>query len=196
MQALSRTPRTQQERSERTRHRLLAVGRAIFVREGYAGASTPRIVGAAGITRGALYHHFADKRALFQAVVEREASAVSEAIAAATPPGLDPRRALLAGGRAYFEAMAVEGRTRLLLVEGPAVLGREVLQALDERYGARSLQEGLRAALPRDRRASAEALALLLSAAYDRAALAIADGAPPGPIQRAMETLVARAIGP
>lgn len=195
MQAPPRTPRTQQERSERTRRRLLEVGRALFVKEGFPAASTPRIVAEAGITRGALYHHFADKRALFQAVVEREAAMVADAIEAAARPDLDPRRALLTGGRAFFEAMAVEGRTRLLLVDGPAVLGREAIQALDERYGARTLREGLRAALPRDRRASADALALLLSAAYDRAALSIADGAPPGPIRRAMEVLVERAIG-
>src|SRR5690606_256195 len=129
--------RSNDERTQATRAALLAAARDCFVRDGYAGTSTPAIVAAAGITRGALYHHFADKKDLFRHVVEQEARAVADAIEAALPVAGIPaagvpaddvraREALMVGSIAYFDAMAVSGRTRLLLREGPAVLGPEI----------------------------------------------------------------------
>ncbi len=170
-------PRRQQARTEATRLALLDAARAQFVARGHAGASTPAIVEAAAVTRGALYHHFDDKRALFHAVLAREAEAVADDIARATPPGLSPRAALEAGSRAYLASMATPGRTRLLLVEGPAVLGPGAVEALDAANAARALRDGLEEVLvgmPGDR---LDAIASLLSAAFDRAALDIEAGA-------------------
>lgn len=158
---------------------LVAAARALFVEKGYAETGTPEIVAAAGVTRGALYHHFTDKQALFQAVVEAEAEAVELEIERAAPDDLPAREALLRGGDAYLAAMELPGRTRLLLIDGPAVLGRAGMDAIDGRHATRSLRAGIlfavrAGALPAD--LPVEAATMLLSSAFDRAALAIEAG--------------------
>lgn len=82
---------------------LLDAARELFVRHGYAETATPSIVARARITRGALYHHFADKRALFRAVVEDEARAVARHIEDTTRTEQDPLGALLTGSDAYLK---------------------------------------------------------------------------------------------
>ena len=173
--------RSNRDRTEATRGDLIAAARKLFTEKSYAETGTPEIVAAAGVTRGALYHHFADKQALFAAVVEQEAAAVANEIEVAAPATLDAREALLAGSDAYLAAMRAPGRTRLLLLDGPAVLGRAAMDAIDNRHGNRELREGLLAAM-RDRtmqRLPAEALTALLAAAFDRAALAVEAGGSP-----------------
>ncbi|NLS19448.1 TetR/AcrR family transcriptional regulator [Rhizobium sp. P40RR-XXII] len=170
--------RSNRERTEKTKAALIAAARALFVEKGYAETSTPEIVAAAGITRGALYHHFEDKRALFRAVVREEALAVTRAIEQATPEQLAPRNALIAGSNAYLDAMRVTGRTRLLLIEGPTVLGLAEMKQLDEETTTLTLKQGLEAALGHGHGPDTpvEALADILSAAFDRAALAVDAG--------------------
>lgn len=189
-------PRTNRERTETTRGALLAAARALFVEKGYADTSTPEIVAAAGITRGALYHHFEDKRALFRAVLEEEARAVADEIERAAPATRSPHKALITGSEAYLDAMTVAGRTRLLLVDGPAVLGAGESLALDQAHAGRTLREGLAAALgPRIAPPlTVDALATLLSAAFDRAALAIDAGDDPAAIRAAMVRLIERTV--
>lgn len=172
------SPRSNSQRTERTRAALIDAARALFITHGYADTSTPDIVSAAGVTRGALYHHFADKQALFRAVVEREARAVAEDIDRDAPDSLSPRDALLQGSDAFLEAMSVAGRTRLLLLDGPAVLGRAEMDAIDNANGARTLREGLSAAMAAGAMESlpVDAVAALLSASFDRAALGIGAG--------------------
>ncbi|MVA97059.1 TetR family transcriptional regulator [Nitratireductor sp. CAU 1489] len=174
--------RSNRERSEATRAQLVAAARRLFVDKGYAETGTPEIVAAAGVTRGALYHHFADKQALFRAVVESESRRVAAEIEAAAPRDMPVREALVAGGRAFLDAMREPGRTRLLLLDGPAVLGRGDMDAIDAAIGGmRSLREGLAAAMAARtiRRMPLDAVTLLLSSAYDRAALAVEAGADP-----------------
>ncbi|MBI4048142.1 MAG: TetR/AcrR family transcriptional regulator [Devosia nanyangense] len=184
------------DRTDRTRRALLEVARELFVTKGYAETSTPEIVSSAQMTRGALYHHFEDKRALFRAVVEAEAMAVAAEIEAATPPNLAPREALRQGSMAYLRAMTTPGRTRLLLVEGPAVLGDELTQ-LDEENAARTLREGIEAARFEGEARSAvstDILAMLLSAAFDRAALAVSAGADEGTMGETMAEMIERLV--
>jgi len=167
------------------------------VNKGYAETSTPEIVAAARVTRGALYHHFADKRDLFRAVLEREARAVAEEIEASGSPSLSPREALLDGSIAYLEAMSVPGRTRLLLVDGPSVLGPAEMAAIDEAHASRTLREGLETITSTlERPFPAVAMTSLLSAAFDRAALAIEAGADPAAFKAAMISLVERVTAP
>lgn len=194
-----RERRSNKDRSDTTRAALMAAARRLFVSSGYAETGTPELVAAAGVTRGALYHHFADKRALFRAVVEAEAAAVAAEIEKAARPGLPPLKALARGGAAFLEAMRAPGRTQLLLIDAAAVLGRAELDAIDARHGGRTLREGLAAAI----RAGAlpalplETTAQLLGAAYDRAALAIAAGADPAEWRDLIETVVSGlATGP
>jgi AcrR family transcriptional regulator len=188
--------RTNRERTETTRLALIDAARALFVSKGYGETSTPEIAVAAGITRGALYHHFVDKRDLFRQVLVREAEAVAADIEAATPGQLTPREALLEGSKAYLNAMSAPGRTRLLLIEGPAVLGLEEIMAIDEATSANSLRQGLEKARLGKGEVSLDALARLLSAAFDRAALEIDAGADAKEIHSAMRWLLEQALGP
>lgn len=181
------------ERSQATRASLLRAGRQFFIDKGYAETSTPEIVAAARVTRGALYHHFTDKRDLFRAVLEQEAQNVAQETEVSAQPGLSPRDALLKGSLAYLDAMSVPGRTRLLLIEGPAVLGPSELAALDELHAARALREGLEAvAATLKHPFPVAAMTVLLSAAFDRAALSIAEGGDPVAFKAAMLGLVER----
>ena len=186
--------RSNRERTDATRAALLQAARELFVQRGYAETSTPELCAAAGITRGALYHHFIDKRDLFRAVVAQEAQAVRERIEAAAPQDLAPRQALLAGGEAYLDAMSESGRTRLLLVDGPAVLGPAGARDIDDANAAESLAEGL-AAAGLARNVPVAVLASLLSAAFDRAALDVAEGRDVKAVRKTMRWLLQRVLG-
>lgn len=190
--------RSNKDRSDTTRAALIAAGRKLFIDRGYAETGTPELVAEAGVTRGALYHHFADKRALFRAVVEVESAAVAQEIESAARPGLAPLKALSKGGAAFLEAMRVPGRTQLLLIDAAAVLGREELDAIDARHGGRTLREGLAAAMQAGAlpRLPLAATAQLLGAAYDRAALAIAAGADAAEWHRLIDTVLAGLAAP
>ena len=188
------TPRSNAERAETTRNALLDAAHSLFVERGYAATSTPDICSAAGLTRGALYHHWSDKSDLLRAVLEREAADVRAAIEEAAAPATSPAAALRLGADAYLAAMAERGRTRLLLVEGPAALGPAEMNALDASHAAAALKQGLRAALRRDD-AFTSALSRLLSSAFDRAALDIDAGADPAVTRKAMRWLIGRLLG-
>lgn len=188
--------RRNSDRSKETTEALLVAARELFIMHGFAGTSTPAIVERARVTRGALYHHFPDKQAVFRAVLEREAGEVALAIAdrEAKAKSQTPLELLHDGADAYLDAMGVEGRTRLLLVEGPAVLGQSVIEEVEGQHTVRSLREGLVALFsqreevmhPLDLDASVD----LLSAAFDRAALAMAAGKASEPYRRAIKTLI------
>ena len=176
------------------RARLVAAARNLFAEQGYAETSTPEIVKAADVTRGALYHHFDGKEALFRAVAEVEAQAVTQAIeAAAQVPGGE---GLEAGSRAFFAALAVPGRARILLVDGPAVLGAAAMDEIDAGGGRGALRAGLAAAGTDLDAARLDAWAVGMSAAFDRAALAVAEGAEAAPYEAAMAALLRAAIHP
>lgn len=178
--------RSQKERSDSMRARLIQTARDLFVKDGFAATATPDIVARAGVTRGALYHHFQDKEDLFAAVVRAEAEAVAAEIEAIDSAGLSPEEALLRGGAAFLTAMQVEGRVRLLLIEAPAVLTPAQLADIDAATGGGTLEAGLVAAgVP-----MAGPLSALLSAAFDRAALAIDRGEPREPWEAALHQLI------
>ena len=185
--------RSNKERSDFTRGALISAGRRLFLEREYAETGTPDIVAAAGLTRGALYHHFEDKKALFHAVVEAEARAVEQEIERAAPDDMPARQALVTGGEAYLEAMAAPGRTRLLLLDGPAVLGRAAMDEIDDRHATRSLRAGILFALRAGELPQGlpvDAATQLLAAAYDRAALSIAAGGDAGAYRLALAQLV------
>lgn len=177
---------------EQTRQALIAAARQQFAEKGYAETATPDIVAAAGVTRGALYHHFDDKKALFEAVLAAEAEAVAAAIEAESVQTASAREALLMGAKAYFDAMSELGRTRLLLLDGPAVLGASKVSKIDAEHAEGSLREGLKAYLEEAGCSlkGLDALTILLSAAFDRAALAIEAGGRRIEYEIAIRTLV------
>ncbi len=172
--------RRQEDRRAATRRALVAAARTLFAQKGYAATSTPEIVKAAGVTRGALYHHFADKQALFAAVVEEEHAVLALTIHQAAEGGEDepgPVKALIRGGDGFLAAMQDEGRRRMLIVDAPAVLGRAAVDEIDGRHGLRTLVEGVDAAIEAGaiKELPSLPLAHLLSAMFDRAALVPAD---------------------
>ncbi|MNM28395.1 Transposon Tn10 TetC protein [compost metagenome] len=172
------TRRTNADRRQETRCTLLTAARALFLEKGYAAAATPELVERAGVTRGALYHHFKDKLAVFQGVVEQEAADVAAEIESGSADAQSPLDALLKGGHAYFAAMRIPGRVRLLLLDGPAVLGPEEMRRIDLETGGRELRAGIRNVVgAQSDPAQVNALADLVSAMFDRAALACESGA-------------------
>lgn len=187
---------TNQARTEATRKALIQAGRALFAEKGYADTGTPEIVKAAAVTRGALYHHFRDKADLFAAVVRAEAESVASEIEAGSVDAPTAAAALEAGGAAYFAAMAAPGRIRLLLLDGPAVLGHAAIREIDTATGGGALRDGLAAALPETTQPDRiNALADMLSAAFDRAAIAIAAGAAAPAYRESLGQLVNALIG-
>ena len=187
-----KTRMSNEDRSSMTRRALVSAARELFLEKGYADASTPELVRAAGVTRGARYHHFEDKKAIFRAVAESELTEVAEVINRSTIPSSTAMQALEDGTRAYLDAMQAPGRAHLLLVEGPAALGVHTMKELNSQSAAHTLRDGLEAAiktaeilpLPLD------ALTAVLDAAFDRAALEIAQGAPRADIETALSALL------
>lgn len=176
---VKKTPRSNQSRTEATRSALIKAARALFALNGYAETSTPDIVAAAGVTRGALYHHFEDKLALFNAVVVSEHEAVAEQIMeSADSEPTTAFEALCLGSRGYLAAMREEGRVQIMLIDGPAVLGRAALDQIDAQTSTETLREGLANAMEAGdiRELPLNALTVQLSALYDRAALAVSEG--------------------
>ncbi len=175
-------PRTNKARTEATRSALVSAARKLFSEKGFAETSTPEIVSAAGVTRGALYHHFEDKVALFRAVVMEEYSAVADEITASArqKPG-SAIDALRQGSRGFLKAMGDKGRVRIMLLDGPAVLGQMELDTIDRETSADALRLGLAEAMEAEqiKRLPIDALTVQLSALFDRAALAVSAGDDP-----------------
>ena len=178
MQA-KKTPLSNRSRTEATRGALIKAARTLFADKGYAETSTPDIVAAAGVTRGALYHHFEDKLALFRAVVVAEHEAVAEQImASADSEPASALDSLRMGSRGYLAAMREPGRVRIMLLDGPAVLGRAALDQIDAETSAETLRQGLAIAMEAGeiRSLPLDALTVQLSALFDRSALAVCEG--------------------
>ena len=186
------TRKSNAERSAQMRDKLLATARTLFIQDGYVDTSTPDIVKTAEVTRGALYHHFEDKKALFEAVIRQENATVAQEIEAASPPSDDVIEMIMAGASAYFDAMQKPGRCRLLLLDGPAVLGYQKTSEIDGEFSARTLQEGLTLAVDQGafRPLPPPLLSAILAAAFDRAALLINEGADKSEIMKIFTVLI------
>ncbi len=141
---------TQQQRSEATRGKLLAVARGLFRSRGYARTSLEEIVSRAGVTKGAFYHHFPDKKALFVAVLHEIEKGLMEASAAGAS-GPDSWSRFRAGCRAFLEASMDPAVQRILLRDGPAVLGWEAWREIDSRYSLGLIEAGLKQAMTEGR---------------------------------------------
>ncbi len=190
--AIPTSRRTNEDRSRETRAALLRAARNCFVETGYAATSTPEIARQAKVTRGALYHHFADKADLLTAVVRQEAQAVADEINEQASQPESALGALVDGTRGYFCAMSKPGRARLLLQEGPSTLGLDAMSQLNNETSTATLKDGLAVALgvqPDNESIPVDAISEILGAGFDRAALAVAQGESEQRYQRAFEVL-------
>ncbi len=179
-------------RTAEMRARLLETARKLFIENGFSATTTPAIVAGARVTRGALYHHFQDKQAIFQAVIEAESAAVTQVIEAADAPDMSALQRLLAGAAAYIEAMREPGRVRLLLIDGPAVLGRDQMRQIEAQNGDASLRLGLQEAMSEGAITPLPlpVLASILSAMFERAAIEVAEGSNPTEVLTVIEALI------
>lgn len=132
------------ERSEATRTALLETARAMFAERGYAAVGTEEIVRQAGVTRGALYHHFAGKQELFEAIYEQlERELVETITTSVVADASDPLDALRAGMRAFLAACEDPALQRIAMLDAPSVLGWERWREIGQRYGLGVIQEVL-----------------------------------------------------
>jgi AcrR family transcriptional regulator len=130
-------------RREETRRALLRESRSLFAAQGYAGVGLSQIVQRTGVTKGALYHHFAGKADLFRTVLEQVQLEVAQEVAAAAEAHTDPWAQLTAGCDAFLTASTSPGIQRIMLIDGPAVLGWHEWRAMDEATSARLLADVL-----------------------------------------------------
>jgi AcrR family transcriptional regulator len=171
--------RTQASRSAATRDALVAAARRLFAEQGFADVPTDSIVAAAGVTRGALYHQFADKTALFDAVMEVVEADIARRLADAVgAAGIsDPIEALRHAVRTWLDICVEPEIHRIALIDGPSVLGwahwREVCQRHVFGLVQSLLEHGI--ALGRIRQQPARPLAHVLMGAGDEAALYVAE---------------------
>jgi AcrR family transcriptional regulator len=136
---------TQAARTARTRAALLSAARALFAEKGFAATGREEIAARAGVTRGALYHHFASKTDVAAAVVEQLEGELVDRVVAAARTGSGVRDQLHRGCRAYMDACADPTVARIL-ADAPAVLGIEACRALDAAACAPLLAEVFRRA--------------------------------------------------
>src|SRR6476661_10869813 len=188
--------RTQGERTAQTRAALIAAARRLFGAEGFAEAGAERITREAGMTRGALYHQFASKADLFAAVLDQVEAEIAERVAAAVA-GFDPADTtgmLLAGADAWLDASSEPDLQRIVLLDGPSVLGwgrwREICLRHTVGLIAALLHDGIDrgslAAQPVD------ALTHVLVGAVDEAALYIAQADQPAAARADMDLVIRR----
>jgi AcrR family transcriptional regulator len=131
------------EQSELTRGALVEAARALFSKRGYAAVSTEEIVQTAGVTRGALYHHFKDKQDLFTAVVEQVEQEVLERVAAAAVTETDPWEQQRVAVGAFLDACLDPAVQRIILTDAPSVLGLAAWREIEARYGLALVRAGL-----------------------------------------------------
>lgn len=134
---------TRATRAAATRSHLVAVGRELFAERGFAGTATEDIVAAAGVTRGALYHHFRDKQDLFRAVFAAVEEEINQRVNAVAMAEGDPWEGLVRGCAAYLDACLDVATQRIALIDAPAVLGWDVWREVGAQHRFGLLAAGM-----------------------------------------------------
>jgi AcrR family transcriptional regulator len=163
-----------------TRAKILAKARELFSKQGYAGTSAREISAAAGVTIGAMFHHFDSKLHLFECVFEafeREMDVHAKA-ASKSSPNIDPLETFLAGVRTALDFASKPDFHRIVFVEGPSVLGEDKWRAIDARLGLKTVVVGALALMAAGiiSEQPVKPIAILLMGAMNAAGFAIARG--------------------
>jgi AcrR family transcriptional regulator len=173
------------ERTQKSREALIAAAARLFAEQGYAAASTEAVLAAAGLTRGALYHHFKDKRDLFDAVCQRLHAETAAALLADAEAQSDPVDGLIAGCLTFIDRMARPEARRILLVEAPSVLGWARWNEIDRAHGFGLLVEGVREAVAAGAlEGDPEVLAHLINGGLNQAVVWAAQSGDPAALNR------------
>lgn len=173
--------RTQHDRSSSTRAALVAAARELFATRGYQAVPADEIVRAAGVTRGALYHHYADKQGLFRAVVEDLEREITAEVAAVLEGAADPVTGMATALDVFLTACLRPEVRQISLTDAPAVLGWRTWREIEAEYGlgmltsvlSTAVEDGVIAPQP------VRALAQLVLAAVTEAAHMVAEAADP-----------------
>jgi AcrR family transcriptional regulator len=181
---------TQAERTEATRGRLIATARRLFAAKGYAATSTEEILSEAKVSRGALYHHFPSKTDLFQATFEQvEDELTAQVLLVATNSGeSDPMRILEFGFGAFLDQCVNPEVQRIVMLDGPTVLGWDLWHELDERYAFGAIKAVLSVAAETGRieESAVDPLTHLLLGAVMQAGMVVARSDDPLAAKKAM----------
>jgi AcrR family transcriptional regulator len=170
-------PRTKAGQSEATTAALITAARQLFAERGYAAVGTEEIVQLAGVTRGALYHHFKNgKEELFRAVLVQLSAELVRQVASLAGRAADPWEELVVGCTAFLDACATPEVQRIMLVDGPSVLGWNVWREIDSGYALGALEAAVQRAIDAGQMlpAPANAVAHVLLGALDEAAMVVA----------------------
>jgi AcrR family transcriptional regulator len=172
----------QAERREATRAAIIAAAEDHFGAKGFAAATIDEIAAAAGVAKGAVYHHFPNKEAVFEAVFQKASQRLASEVAAKARRQPDVIKALARGTEAYFEACADGATGRIILKDGPAVLGWARWREIDDEHFGRAIPQALTIAMDLGLidRQPVGPLARLLLGAVTEAAAACAASANPG----------------
>ncbi|MFG0213449.1 TetR/AcrR family transcriptional regulator [Brevibacillus porteri] len=165
------------EQKQQTMQKLIEVAREMFSRQGYADAAMEDIVKQAGVTRGALYHNFGSKEGLFEAVLASVQQEIGERVEAEAAKSEDPWQQLILGCLAFVSSTVEHRNKRILLIDGPSVIGWETWRRMDEENSMRHLREQLQTMQEQGylRPVSIDALTHLLSGAMNEAVLWISE---------------------
>ena len=187
--------RTQDERSGATRGAVVAAARTLFAAQGFAETSIEQILAAAGVTRGALYHHFPGKAAIFLAVFETLEAELADRLVAAAAQETSAWDRLLAGAQGFLDACLDPELRRIVLLDAPAVLGVDEVRRVEALYTLARLRAGLAACAAEGDLAAATTpmLAHLILGALAQAAMAIVQAQDP-PAARAEAWTAAQAL--
>jgi AcrR family transcriptional regulator len=190
--------RTQADRSAATRDALVAAARPLFAQHGFGAVGTETIVRAAGVTRGALYHQFADKTELFAAVFEAVEQDLGTRIDAQIGASgeTDPIAIMALGANAWLDASTDPEVQRIALVEAPAVLGYARWREIGLQYGMGLVESVLTFAIEAGRipPQPVRPLAHVLIGALDEAALYIAQADDQDAARREARAVMSRLI--
>jgi AcrR family transcriptional regulator len=186
-----------QEQAETTRGELVSVARALFAEQGYGGTSLEQIVGRVGVTRGALYHHFAGKRELFAAVYEQVEAETTQQTAEAALAGSDVWQASQIGWRSFIDACRKPDVRRIVLLDAQSVLGSERYREIADRHGGALVRANLQALIDAGEiePQPVEPLARILTGALIEAGIAIAEADDPDAATSEMSAAIERLIG-
>jgi AcrR family transcriptional regulator len=180
------------EQVRQTRAALVAAGRRLFGRDGFAATSVEDLAREARVTTGALYHHFPNKTALFETVFEGVHAELLGASGRAAAGASDALEALSLGFESFLDSVLEPDVQQILVTDAPAVLGLARFTELDERYGFAEIVAALRAATAAGQLSveDPETIARMLLGALVRGGMLIAGSAEPGRTRNA----VARAV--
>jgi AcrR family transcriptional regulator len=187
-------PRTQTERSAATQQALISAARRLWAARGYAEVGTPEIAATAGVTRGAMYHQYADKAALFRAVLESVEAEVMERLAAAVAAAepRSPAEALYVAADAWLDISSEPEVRQLVLLDAPSVLGWAGFREISLRYGLGMTEQLLGAAVEAEqlKPQPLRSLATVMIGALDEAAMSIANADDPEREKEEVRTVV------